>query len=358
MNLVEKNLFHQMIQQMSIFHTHSSNVVQKQDLERAVQNSWFLQNLTILWNLDQKPTLIEQAKELVSSYPEYKFSSSALKFIQNFINIFHEKYPTKETLLSSMPLYKKEIEKIYAPPPTNSKESFEPQPAKINLESNLYHTTNAFEIFERKSPGTPLGTAWFNIDSIYPEHLITELYPDKGAMRVIRYRWIGNPWLENINRSYPFLDSDSLVKPPEPRILDARKLKQIPKNAIEDYMEQKGVAIYLPEPDLSQDILSQYGRNWRPFVIEYLKSMRWDGILTKDVEIGLFEPRHWISFLNIEAGDNMYMAIQEVLQEIQDYPEIYNKDMIERFLVPKIAGKYKLDPNSLQVIYNINSKNQ
>ncbi len=151
MTEVEKNLLNQMIQQMSILHSHSSNVVQRQDLERAVQNHWFLQNLVLNWNLDSPSSSVDLAKKLAKSYPQYTFSSGALKYIENFMNMYHQKYPNKKSLLVSMPLYQKEIDKIYSSTPTSSMETFDPKEIEIDLESNLYHTTNAFDIFDTKS---------------------------------------------------------------------------------------------------------------------------------------------------------------------------------------------------------------
>ena len=358
MTEVQKNLVHLLIQQMSILNSHASRVIQAQDLDLAIKTNNFLQNLTMNWNLIHRPTQLDLAKKVVLDYPEYIFSFSALRFLENFLRLSQEIYPTKKSLLNEMPLYQSEIDQIYQNQVKSSSIPFEPKSVDINLESNLYHTTNAFEIFEQKLNGTPLGPASFNIDSVYPEYLISELYPDRGAMRVISYRWLTNPWKENISKSYPLLDSDAMAKPIEPKILDGRDLKVIPKDVLEDYMEKRGVALYLPEPNLAFDILNQYGRNWRPFLIDYLKSLGFDGVLIKNDEIVLFQPKRWISFYNIQAADPMYLAFQDVLHEIREYPQVYNKDMIQRFLIPKMASKHQVDPISLQIIYNLNFKNQ
>jgi hypothetical protein len=354
MKNIEANLLNLIIQQMTILNLHESNIIQKEDLEKAILTNSFLQNIVLDWNLNLIPNeqIQDRIKKLVNLYPKYTFTSSALKYLQYFFELWKDQFPNKQTLVDIFPLYVTEIDKLYESlQRSTSKEKLVLKPVKMNLNSNLYHTTNSFIIFERKGSGTPLGPASFNIDSRYPFELISEIFPNRGSMRVIRYRWLASPWFteDRMLKSYPFLDSDSLVKLPEPRILDARKITHFPKHILEDYIEQKGVALIFPEPDLSLELLDQYGRNWRPFIIDYLKYHHFDGILFKDDQIMIFEPQQWISFDGIEEADSMYVAVLDVLEQSKINPQ---------YLISNVASRLNVDPISLEIIYKINLKNQ
>lgn len=400
-----------------VLNYHPSRIVNSQDLERAIDTHPFLNVISEGWDLNQKAKDVKQIRNIVSNYKQYVFTTDALNYLQTFLDLFGENYEDKETLLDKFPLFKEEIENLYMRPKKPKVVKFQPNSIDIDMNTTLYHTTNAFEIFEQNGNGktgyTPYGVSWFNIDSIYPPENIFEFHPNRGPMRVIKYKWLGShanvdivrstaigsggsgsggsgsggsgslnekKSSRRLTKSYPFLGSDSMKKSLHPVIMDARKIHTIPRETIENYLVEKGLVAnpttnigvdnILPEIDHGKNILEQYGFTWKPIIVEYLKSLGFDGILVVNNELVLFEPEKWLFFDGIEQSDNMYLAIVELMKNYVENKNLYSDPMTlfyqliqsaERPLpsgrkIPNIASKYNLDKKSLEIIFMKNKK--
>jgi hypothetical protein len=117
--------------------------------------------------------------------------------------------------------------------------------------------------------------------------------------------------------------------------LDATRIKFIPAEPIEKYLEKNGMILELPAIEKSKDMLMAYGRTWRPFVVKYLESYGFDGILFNKNEIVIFKPERWVVFDSIDQGDTLYTALIESL----------NKNKTQ-----EIAEKYNVDPQTLKIL--------
>jgi hypothetical protein len=288
--------------------------------------------------LEQRLTKVSEAKKETKKYPKYVFTEDAIMALQNFYDYMYENYPTRKILEKDFPLFITYIAQIYDQPKEAKQVVFEPKTVEIDIDKPLYHTTNAFEIFEMEGAGTPYGPAWFTIDSIYPIDKIAGYHEDRGGMRVLKYKWnTSNPL--DFEVEYPFIDVQANLYP---RIMDGRKIKYIPPKAIEKYFEENGMILDLPNPNMNENILMTYGKTWRPFVTKYLESFGFDGVLIKDQQIAVFHPERWLTFENVEYGDILYSSLIEALKK-------KNKNQLE-----VIADKNNLDKRSLQILYNKN----
>lgn len=323
---------------------HISNIINSEDMERAILFHPLFS--AIVAEMDDQSELTQniptnrEAKQESKRYKKYVFTDDALNILQNFYDFMHERFPTRNSLEERFPSMRVYISQIFTQP-KESVIKFEPKEVQVDISKPLYHTTNAFEVFEMKDLGTPYGPAWFTIDAIYSPEQINDFHPDRGGLRVIRYDWI--PFNEiDMTEDYPFIDFQTKVNP---KIMDARKLKVIPAQAIEKYFEHNGMILQLPEIQKDKDILMSYGKTWRPFIVKYLESKGFDGILTKNNEIALFHPERWIKFKNVEQGDMLYSSLIESLKR-------RNREKI-----PEIAYQFKVDPQSLFILYKRNLEN-
>jgi hypothetical protein len=335
---------------------HPSKIVNKVDMERALYANRLLSILSKDWKEGFQQDIVDlsEIKELVKKYNNYIFNKEALIYMQKFLNYLHEQFPTKESWLSYFPLMRKQIEELFYESPSQIKIiPFQPKIITINPESSLFHTTNNFELFERKGfKGIPYGTTWFTLDQIYDPDKTIQFHADRGAMRVIKYKWITNR--KHNQEEYPMIDQSEFIS--MPNIMDARKIENIPKESIEEYFKKKGIDIILPLPNLEKNLLSQYGRTMRPLVVEYLKSFGLDGLIVKDGQIAIFDPERWIRFDSIEQGDDLYLALSDLLNTFE---HLKNEDQFsivgfKNFYIPKIAQKNDVDKNSLEILFNIN----
>lgn len=328
---------------------HESNIINGEEMERNIKMHPLFSSIVAdmedpTMTLHAKNVNLKEVKQDVKRYKKYVFTDDALIILANFLDFMHKQYPSRKALEKRFPLFYPWIAQIFVKPPTSKKgpSTFVPKIAEIDINKPLYHTTNAFEIFEMKKQGTPFGPAFFNIDTIYPPEKIQQFHPNKGGMRVIQYKWIPSSNLD-FTIDYPFVD---VKKQRTPKILDARKLKKIPSGAIEKYFETHGIVLDLPEETSEpSDILSVYGKTWRPFIVRYLEKLGFDGILVKNDEIVLFHPDRWITFSSIDHGDMLYSALIEALQTNN------------KFKIPEIAAKYNLDLESLMTLFTMNKQN-
>jgi hypothetical protein len=342
---VEKLMIDSVMNQI-ILGTHESNIITAEDIQQALLfhplfNS-IVDEMDNKSDLATKYTDTKQIKQITKEYKKYYFTEDALMILQNFINFFNEQFQSRKALVKRFPLLSNYIDQIYLQPSKDrSKTQPELKQAEIDFSKPLFHTTNAFEVFEMKNVGTPYGPAWFNIDSVYSPDRIQDFHRDRGGVRVIQYKWIPGSD-KDFTIDYPFIDVKTTHKP---KILDARKLKLIPAGPIEKHFEMNGMVLELPKLDKEQNILMSYGKTWRPFIVKYLEDKGYQGILTKKDEIVIFRPERWIKFENIEQGDLLYSALIESLNK-------KNKNKIEQ-----IASKYKIDDTSLKILYNKNFEN-
>lgn len=329
-----------------ILGTHESSIITQEDMQQALLfhplfNS-IVEQMENKSDLEKRYTDVKQVKQITKEYKKYYFTEDALMILQNFINFFHKEFPNKKSLQKRFPLFSELIAQIYTKKDFEKKRPELPtKEVEIDLTKPLYHTTNAFEIFEMKNVGTPYGPAWFNINSIYSPDKIQDFHPDRGGVRVIKYSWIPGSEID-FSADYPFIDIKAKNKP---KIMDARKLKLIPAEPIERHFQMNGMILELPRPDKEQNILMTYGKTWRPFVMKFLEEKGFDGVLTNQNEIVIFHPERWIKFENIEQGDMLYSALIESLNK-------KNKNKIE-----DIASKYNIDSTSLKILYNKNLEN-
>ena len=354
------------IMQQIILNYHPSTIVSLSDIEKAVDINLLLSSFVDEeWDLYKKPNSLEKIKKLVSPYKQYVFTSDALYYLDNYLRLFNEKYPTVEKLIEDFPLFRDQIKDLFLEKEEKKRKTvkFTPKEFKINTNTTLYHTTNAFEIFEQYKSGTPYGASWFNIDSVYQPENIYSFYPNRGAMSVIVYKWIvSHPEVvrtesSRLTKSYPFLDSESIGKSYNPKIMDARKITNIPKEAIEEFLIEKGLETNLHDPDLTKNILEQYGKTWKPIVIEFLKSFGFDGFIADNNELLLFEPERWIFFDSIDQSDDNYLAATELIETYDENKDLYsNANILNYQLIPQIASKYGVDRNLLQLIFQQNKK--
>jgi len=348
-----------------VLNYHPTTIVNLQDLIRAVDVNPILSSfIQEDWELSKKEKhRLDKIKKLVEKYPQYVFTSDALYYLHNYLRFFNQTYPTEEDLLKKFPLFREEIEQMYNPKKKAPPVKFSYKEYKINPKSVLYHTTNAFELFEQDNERTPYGTSWFNIDSIYDPENIYAFHPNRGGMRVISYKWIGGhpdkkpKSTSRLTKTYPFIDLEEIGKNSYPRIMDARKITSIPKSVLEDFLNSKGLETNLHEPDLAKNILEQYGITWKPILVEFLKSKGYDGIIVDNQEIVLFEPERWLFFDSIEQSDNVYLAATELIERYIENKETYSDSNILNYqLIPEIASKYGVEKNLLQMIFNRNKK--
>ena len=354
------------IMEQVLLNYHPTTIVSLQDIVRAVDvNSLLSSFIQEDWELYKDKHSLEKIKKLVEKYPQYFFTTDALHYLDNYLRWFNQSYPTKKDLLDKFSLFTEQIDKMYetATVKKKTKSKFSPKDFKINPNSTLFHTTNSFELFEQDREGTPYRNAWFNIDSIYKPENIYEFHPKRGGMRVIGYKWIGaHPDKKvksssRLTKTYPFLDSDGIGKSLYPKIMDARKITTIPKDILEEYLSEKGLEANLHEPDLTKNILEQYGFTWKPIVIEFLKSKGYDGVIADNQEIVIFEPDRWLFFDSIEQSDDVYLASTELVEKYLENKELYSDDNILNYqLIPEIASKYNVDRDLLQMIFNRNKK--
>jgi hypothetical protein len=333
----DRLIFDSLMNQISVNY-HPNNIVNHEDIERAIDIHPLFSAISQDWNLSPYSVKgISLAKSLSRKYKNYIFTSYALKMIQRFFEEFHQEFPNRKSIEKKYPFLSKVIDQIYMEPKGKVSKFDESKLKEIQIdpESSLFHTTNAFEIFEMQKDGTPYPPAWFSIDEIFPISKIEDFHPLRGPVRVIEYKWI--PWkTKDFSEDYPFIDTNTEF---QPRILDARKMKKIPSEAIEQAYKERGLEINLPDPDLEQDLLMTYGEDYRPFIINYLKKIGFDGVYSKSDQIVLFEPKRWIVFEGIEQGDVLYSALVEALTE----------NSIEKLI--DIANKYNVDYDSLRTLY-------
>jgi hypothetical protein len=346
-----------------VLNYHPSRIVTKNDMKLALDSEPFLSSISSGWNLEDRAENISEAKKLVKKYDKYVFQNEALHFIQKFLNHFHANFPTKESLLNKFTLYSDRINKLWTIKDYKVNPIiFKPKVVTIDPKTNLYLTTNAFQLFERnslkskenKGLGTPMGATWFSIEDIYDPEKTLKLHSERGAMRVIKYNFINEP-KTNLEK-YPFLDGH--IKIVMPRIMDARKIDHIPKEVLDEYFKQKGIPIEFNEPNMDKNILSQYGRTFRPFVIDYLKSFGLDGVIVKNNELALFEPERWIRFEDIEQADPMYLALSELMNTFENIDR-KNDLLVQNFYkfnIPMVAEKNGVDRKSLEILFHMNTK--
>lgn len=339
-NLILDSLMNQIISGV-----HPSNIIHETEMVEALTLhplfSSIVADMDNRSDLFKKDTNLSLAKQSSKRYPKYYFTEDALKVLQNFYDFMDQKFPTRKALEKRFPLSGKYISQIYFQPKDTQITKFNPKQIEIDLSKPLYHTTNAFEIFEMKDVGTPFGPAWFTIDEIFDPENVKDFHPKRGGMRVIKYKWNFLPEID-LEKEFPFVDAKVKLAP---KIMDARKLKKIPAGAIETYFSDQGMILTLPKPDLDQNILMVYGKTWRPFLVKYLTDKGYDGILTKQNELVLFRPERWLTFENIEQGDMLYSAVIETLKQRN------------KFKIPEIASQNKVDPQSLMILYNKNLEN-
>lgn len=324
---------------------HYSSIIQKDEIEQAIKFHPLLGSIVL--EMESNDDLCKyvadykQAKQETKKYKKYFFTEEAIMVLQNLYNFIQDKFPTRNALQKRFPLHYIYIAQLYTQPPKENKIKFEPKEVQIDLSKPLFHTTNAFEIFEMKDVGTPYGPAWFTINKIFSPEFVQDFHPSRGGVRVIKYKWIPSSEID-LTTEYPFIDLQTKTMP---KIMDARKLKMIPPSAIEKFYETKGMILSMPYPNPEENILMTYGKTWRPFVVKYLESMAFEGILTKQNEIVLFHPEKWVTFENIEQGDMFYSAIIEALKTRN------------RNKIPEIAQKYNIDTQSLFILFNRNLEN-
>lgn len=342
---------------------HPSKIINKIDLERALLSNRLLSILAKDWKENENiyENDLSQIKKIVKKYDKYVFTKEALRFMQNFLNYIQSNFPDKESmfrtipLLKNHPVIKSQVDELFYQSPKVKYISFRPKVVTISPESKLFHTTNNFELFERKGyKGIPYGTTWFSIDKIYDPEKTIQFHADRGPIRVIQYQWITNPKFNP--EKYYFVEQHENIS--MPKMMDARKIDSIPKESIEKYFHEKGIEIKLKEPNLEKNILSQYGRTFRPFVVDYLKSFGLDGVIVKDNQIAIFEPDRWVRFHNIEQSDPMYLALSDLLNTY-DYlksQDFFDINEFKEHYIPLISEKNDVDQESLKILFNINNK--
>lgn len=323
-----------------IHNDHQSSIINGNDMERAILRHPLFSS--IVSEMDSKTDILKpnykgasKIKKHTKRYPRYIFTEDGLSILQNFIEFINHRFPTKRSLERAFPLFSKYIAQIYTKPEyKNDSPIVSLKEVEIDTLKPLFHTTNSFEIFEMKNTGTPYGPAYFSIDTIFSPEFIKDFHPERGALRVIRYKWIPSTNFD-LSSEYPFVDVQTKHTP---KILDATRVKFIPPEQIEKYLGENGMILELPTIDKSKDILTAYGRTWRPFVVKYLESYGFDGILFNKKEIVIFKPERWIVFDTIEQGDMLYTALIESLKKTNK-----NKTL-------DIAEKYDIDPKTLQIL--------
>jgi hypothetical protein len=344
-----------------VMNYHPSRIVHPIDLERALFSQRFLSSIANLWEsetaneIDVEEKNLSNVRKMVKKYNQYIFTKESLEYIYDFLKYIHQRFPTQESMIKKFNLEKDKIKELWSDEQTNTKiESihFQPKIVTIDPSSKLYLTTNPFELFERKDKSIPYGTTWFAINNIYEPEKTIEFHSDRGPMRVILYHFINQP--KTSEDQYPFLDQNEFVS--MPRIMDARKVNYIPKEEIEKYLREKGIELELRDPKLDKNILSQYGRTFRPFVVDYLKSFGLDGVLSKENQLALFEPERWIRFGAIEQADAMYLALTDLLNryEVMKEDENFNLLNFKQIHIPEIAEHNHVDKKSLEILFKMN----
>lgn len=346
-----------------VMNYHPSRIVHPLDLERALFSQRFLSSIANLWDLEkldhkriaqvESPSLSD-VRKMVKKYKSYVFTQESLEYIQDFLNYIHRTFPNEKSMMEKFPLEKDRIKELWNDHENKKFKSIQFHPKLITIDSNskLYLTTNPFELFERKDQSIPYGTTWFSINSIFEPEKTIQFHSDRGPMRVIQYHFINQP--KTNEDQYPFLSPNEFSSMPV--IMDARKVSHIPKEVIEKYLREKGIEIELHEPNLDKNILSQYGRTFRPFVIDYLKSFGIEGVLWKDNQLALFDPGRWIRFEGIEQADAMYLALNDLLNQYEMLKKEDNFNLLnfKQIYIPEFAEKNKVDKKSLEILFKMN----
>jgi hypothetical protein len=340
-----------------VMNYHPSRIVQRSDIQVALDTQPFLSSIAqnISEHMKNESKDISQVKQLSKKYNKYVFTNDALFLIQTLIDQIKIHFPTKRSMEEIFPMFQKQIDELYKDEKSSPKVKtikFKPKIVTIDPESKLFHTTNSFEVFERNKIKTPYGTSWLSMDKIYEPEKTIQFHSDRGPLRVIQYQLLSLP------HHFDSSPIEHEINVSTPNIMDARKIDHIPKESIEEYFNEKGVVIKFPSPNLEKNILSQYGRTFRPFVVDYLKTFGLDGVLVKDNQIAFFQPERWLEFESIEQGEPMYLALSDLLNNydtMKDTEDFILKDF-EDYYIPKISEKNDVDLDSLRILFQMNRK--